>query len=122
LRLSVIWRTRRQRWWAGFTRCWKAIDPTTFAEFNYIEAVWNDYGKIAHLSPRECEVAVRIGLGMDAREIAQELTRSLDTVTSHKKAVYAKLDCDSQLKAALIIRRAGLTHRDVPRIARLHAY
>lgn len=94
------------------------IDPATFQDFNYVEAVWNDYGKLSELSPRESEVAVRIGLGMDAKEIAEQLTRSLDTVTSHKKAVYAKLGCDSQLKAALIIRRCGLTQRDVPRIAR----
>lgn len=94
------------------------VDPTQFEDFNYVEATWNDYGKIAELSPRESEVAVRIGLGMDAKEIAEALTRSLDTVTSHKKAVYAKLGCDSQLKAALIIRRCGLTQRDVPRIAR----
>ncbi len=94
------------------------VDPTQFEDFNYVEATWNDYGKLAELSPRESEVAVRIGLGMDAKEIAEALTRSLDTVTSHKKAVYAKLGCDSQLKAALIIRRCGLTQRDVPRIAR----
>ncbi len=94
------------------------VDPAQFEDFNYVEATWNDYGKIAELSPRESEVAVRIGLGMDAKEIAEALTRSLDTVTSHKKAVYAKLGCDSQLKAALIIRRCGLTQRDVPRIAR----
>lgn len=94
------------------------VDPTQFEDFNYVEATWNDYGRIAELSPRESEVAVRIGLGMDAKEIAEALTRSLDTVTSHKKAVYAKLGCDSQLKAALIIRRCGLTQRDVPRIAR----
>lgn len=94
------------------------VDPAQFADFNYVEATWNDYGRIAELSPRESEVAVRIGLGMDAKEIAEALTRSLDTVTSHKRAVYAKLGCDSQLKAALIIRRCGLTQRDVPRIAR----
>ena len=94
------------------------VDTSQFGDFNYVEATWNDYGRIAELSPRESEVAVRIGLGMDAKEIAEALTRSLDTVTSHKKAVYAKLGCDSQLKAAIIIRRCGLTQRDVPRIAR----
>jgi DNA-binding CsgD family transcriptional regulator len=95
------------------------IDPAAFQDFNYIEAAWNDYGKLAQLTPRESEIAVRIGLGMDAKQIADALTRSLETVASHKKSLYAKMGCEGQLTASIMIRRCGLTERDVPRIAQV---
>lgn len=99
--------------------------PTNADDFErgeYIEAVNNDYGVLSTLSRREVEVAALLGQGLDAKTIAAKLSRSLETVSSHKKSLFSKLCVDNQLEASMIIRRAGLTERDAPRIAALQRY
>lgn len=94
-----------------------AVSAADFEEGQYVEAVHNDYGPLASLSRREVEVAALLGQGLDAKRIAERLSRSLETISSHKKSLFLKLGVDNQLEASIIIRRAGLTERDAPRIA-----
>lgn len=93
------------------------VNVSEFEHGEFIEAVNNDYGPLASLSRREVEVASLLSQGMDAKSIAAKLSRSLETISSHKKSLFLKLGVDNQLEAAMIIRRAGLTERDAPRIA-----
>jgi DNA-binding CsgD family transcriptional regulator len=97
--------------------CDGPVCATDFERAEYIEAVNNSYGPLASLSRREIEVAAMLARGLDAKQIAVQLSRSLETICSHKKSLFAKIGVDSQLQAAIIVRRAGLTERDVPRIA-----
>jgi DNA-binding CsgD family transcriptional regulator len=99
--------------------------PVTSDDFErgqYVEAVNNDYGVLSALSRREVEVAALLGHGLDAKSLATTLSRSLETISSHKKSIFAKLGVDNQLEASIIIRRAGLTERDAPRIAAHQRY
>ncbi|MEO6398445.1 MAG: LuxR C-terminal-related transcriptional regulator [Tepidiformaceae bacterium] len=60
------------------------------------------------LSARELEVLRLLALGSFNREIADELVISLDTVKSHLRSVYAKLDVHSRGQAVRSARERGL--------------
>ena len=61
-----------------------------------------------HLSPREMEVLIGICLGKTGVEIGQELFISPDTVKSHIKRIYRKLEVHTRAAAMLAAHRNGL--------------
>lgn len=61
------------------------------------------------LSPREIEVLRLVGRGLKASEAASVLNISPQTVTTHIKAIYRKLEISSRAEAALEARKRGLT-------------
>lgn len=63
------------------------------------------------LSPRERDVLAGIVEGKPGRRIAQDLAISADTVRTHTRNIFAKLDVHSRLEAVRVARAAGLTPR-----------
>lgn len=63
----------------------------------------------AQLSPREMEVLRLVGRGLKSSEAATVLNISPQTVTTHVKAIYRKLEISSRAEAALEARKRGLT-------------
>jgi len=63
----------------------------------------------ATISPRETEVLRLIGRGLKSGEVAGVLGISQQTVTTHVKAIYRKLEITSRAEAALEARKRGLT-------------
>ena len=62
------------------------------------------------LSPRERDVLLSMMDGKRGRQIAQDLLISTDTVRTHTRNIFAKLDVHSRLEAVRVARAAGL-HR-----------
>ncbi|WP_326921446.1 LuxR C-terminal-related transcriptional regulator [Actinophytocola sp.] len=60
------------------------------------------------LSERELEILALITAGCSAADIAQALEISPNTVTSHKRRIFAKLDVRSRTQAAAEVGRLGL--------------
>ena len=58
------------------------------------------------LSPRECNILQLIGRGMSNKRIAQELKIAPETVKSHAKHIFVKLDV--QTRAQAVARAVGL--------------
>jgi ATP/maltotriose-dependent transcriptional regulator MalT len=58
------------------------------------------------LSPRECHILRLIGRGMSNKRIAQELKIAPETVKSHAKHIFVKLNV--QTRAEAVARAAGL--------------
>jgi LuxR family maltose regulon positive regulatory protein len=52
------------------------------------------------LRPREAEVLVRLAAGMSAREIAEDLYLSVNTVKTHTRNLYRKLGVRTRVAAA----------------------
>jgi hypothetical protein len=50
--------------------------------------------------------------GKQSREIANELIISMDTVRTHTRGIFSKLDVHSRLEAVSTARAAGLRPRD----------
>jgi DNA-binding NarL/FixJ family response regulator len=68
-------------------------------------------GPLDVLSPRERDVLTGMLDGGRAREIADDLAISVDTVRTHTKSILAKLDVHSRLEAVRVARAAGLRGR-----------
>ena len=66
-------------------------------------------GTLSVLSPRELDVLAGIVEGKAGRRIAQDLAISADTVRTHTRNIFAKLDVHSRLEAVRVAREAGLT-------------
>lgn len=60
------------------------------------------------LSPRERDVLAGMVAGKRGRQIAQDLSVSGDTVRTHIRNIFAKLDVHSRLEAVRVAREAGL--------------
>lgn len=60
------------------------------------------------LTPREQEVLVLLGRGLDPTAIARELGLSIHTARGHVKRILAKLGAHSQLEAVIIAVQLGL--------------
>jgi predicted ATPase/DNA-binding CsgD family transcriptional regulator len=60
------------------------------------------------LSPRESQVLDLVARGFTYAEIAQHLGRSLSTVQSHARAIYAKLGVHNRTEAVFEARQLGL--------------
>jgi LuxR family maltose regulon positive regulatory protein len=61
-----------------------------------------------HLSGREFEVLLSIAMGKTYKEVASELHLSINTVMSHRKKLYGRLDCNSRSRALSRARALGL--------------
>ena len=64
------------------------------------------------LSPRERDVLLAMMDGKRGRQIAQDLLISTDTVRTHTRNIFAKLDVHSRLEAVRVARAAGLRPPD----------
>jgi two-component system response regulator NreC len=60
------------------------------------------------LSRREREIVVLIGQGLSNQAIAQRLTLTVNTVKTHRKRIYEKLDLNSRTSLLEYARRQGL--------------
>jgi len=60
------------------------------------------------LSPRERDVLASMAEGKRGRQIAEELLISTDTVRTHTRSIFTKLDVHSRLEAVRVARAAGL--------------
>jgi two-component system, NarL family, response regulator LiaR len=60
------------------------------------------------LSPRELDVLASMAEGKRGRQIAEELMISTDTVRTHTRSIFTKLDVHSRLEAVSVARAAGL--------------
>ena len=60
------------------------------------------------LSPREKDVLMAMMDGARGRQIAHDLSISTDTVRTHIRNIFAKLDVHSRLEAVRVARAAGL--------------
>jgi len=65
------------------------------------------------LSPRERDVLRGMVEGKHGREIAQDLMISTDTVRTHIRNIFAKLDVHSRLEAVRVARAAGLSMQEL---------
>jgi DNA-binding NarL/FixJ family response regulator len=65
-------------------------------------------GCLDMLSPREKDVLLAMMEGRRGRQIAQDLSISTDTVRTHTRNIFAKLDVHSRLEAVRVARSAGL--------------
>ena len=63
---------------------------------------------VESLTDREWEILRLIDAGLSNREIAERLVLSLNTVTTHIKGLYGKLDVHSRTQAASRARDLGL--------------
>jgi DNA-binding NarL/FixJ family response regulator len=67
-----------------------------------------DLARIAALSRREREILVLLSQGLSNAEIAAQLYVTEGTVKTHIYRIFAKLDCDNRVKAAMLAQRTGL--------------
>lgn len=65
-------------------------------------------GKSLHLSPREMDVLRALAHGLSYKMIAVELRISFETVRSHMKCIYNKLDVNNNTAAVLKAIHSGL--------------
>jgi two-component system, NarL family, response regulator LiaR len=63
---------------------------------------------LAVLSPRERDVLAGMAEGKRGRQIAEELMISTETVRTHTRSIFSKLDVHSRLEAVRVARAAGL--------------
>jgi DNA-binding NarL/FixJ family response regulator len=66
----------------------------------------------ASLTPRETDVLRRLSHGNTLGEVARELDLSVNTVKTHVKNVYARLDVSSRIAAVDAARRMGILKDD----------
>jgi DNA-binding NarL/FixJ family response regulator len=66
------------------------------------------------LSPRERDVLACMVAGKHGRQIAEELLISIDTVRTHTRSIFSKLDVHTRLEAVSVARAAGLRPREHP--------
>ena len=69
----------------------------------------------AALTNRETEVLRRLAQGLTLGEVGKELTLSVNTVKTHVKNVYARLDVSSRIAAVDAARRMGILDDDTRR-------
>ena len=63
---------------------------------------------LERLSPRETEVLRLLTTHLSHAEMAEELVVSVNTVRSHVKSIYSKLDVHSRMEAIERARELGL--------------
>ena len=61
----------------------------------------------ATLSAREQEIALLVAQGLRTRQIAQELHLSPQTVNSHLKTIFTKLQIHSRVELANVVRECA---------------
>lgn len=60
------------------------------------------------LSERERQVLAQVALGLTLDEVAQRLDVSRNTVHTHLKRIYRKLEISTRVEAAMVAARLGL--------------
>jgi two-component system, NarL family, response regulator LiaR len=73
---------------------------------------------LAVLTSRERDVLVCMVEGKQGRQIAEELIISMDTVHTHTRRIFSKLDVHSRLEAVSMARAAGLRPREQATVRR----
>jgi DNA-binding NarL/FixJ family response regulator len=68
----------------------------------------DDSNPLDVLSPRERDVLASMVEGKHGRQIAEELLISTDTVRTHTRSIFSKLDVHSRLEAVSVARAVGL--------------
>jgi NarL family two-component system response regulator LiaR len=68
----------------------------------------DDEDPLAILSPRERDVLASMAEGKRDRQVAEELMISTDTVRTHTRNIFGKLDVHTRLEAVSVAREAGL--------------
>ncbi len=68
--------------------------------------------KSCRLTPRELEVTIAVANGAANRDIAQQLSISLQTVKHHLTAIFDKTGVSTRLELALYAINTGLVHTD----------
>lgn len=76
-----------------------ALATSTRRDERDLDERWN------RLTPREREIALRLGQGVRPAAIAEEFVVALGTVRAQIRSVLAKLEVTSQLEAAAVVRR-----------------
>lgn len=69
--------------------------------------------RIAGLTDRERDVAVRVASGATNQEVGTALHISAGTVKTHLEQIFAKLGVRNRVQVGVILERAGLGPRDV---------
>lgn len=69
------------------------------------------------LSPRELDVLTSMAKGKRARQIAAELMISADTVRTHTRSIFGKLEVHSRIEAVSVAWAAGLRPAEPPGLA-----
>lgn len=72
------------------------------------------HGPLDVLSPRERDVLASMVEGKHGQQIAKELLISPDTVRTHTRSIFSKLDVHTRLQAVRIARAAGLRPPERP--------
>jgi DNA-binding NarL/FixJ family response regulator len=67
----------------------------------------NARARLDHLTDREREVAVAIGVGKSNAEISRELYMSIATVKAHVSRILEKLELNNRVQIALLAHDAG---------------
>ncbi len=78
----------------------------------FIECKTNSLGPLGSLTEREMEILSLIQEGLTACQIGTRISRSEETVNSHKASLLKKLGCHSAAQLAVIAHRAGLRYSD----------
>jgi DNA-binding NarL/FixJ family response regulator len=68
----------------------------------------DDLLRLSTLSPRELEVLGLLAAGAPLKELAERLSITVHTASSHKRRVFAKLGLQSQTQVAAFAARAGI--------------
>jgi DNA-binding NarL/FixJ family response regulator len=75
-----------------------------------------DSDPLAVLSPGERDVLASMAEGKRASQIAEQLLISADTVRTHTRSIFTKLDVRSRPEAVRVARAAGLRPPEHPEI------
>jgi len=110
-----------RRFFAINERIAGARDAADFPDAVFLEPRNQDWGPLSKLSPREIEVLALVGEGLTAVEIAKRISRTKQTVDSHKSSLLRKLQCANAVQLAVIAHRAGLRYRSPEPVARASA-
>ena len=73
------------------------------------DAVWVSWNRWNALTPAERRVALLIGTGHTNKSASTELGVSVNTVATHLRSVFAKLNIQSRVKLANELHKADLT-------------
>lgn len=70
-----------------------------------LESLGRQKSELSGLTSRQREVAVLLGEGLDRNAISQRLGNSVQTVATHQKAIYRRLDVRSQRELMQLLRK-----------------
>ena len=65
------------------------------------------------LTPSELNVLQLVSAGLSNKEIARATSRTMETVKTHVRTIFRKLDARSRTQAVMIARRRGILPEDV---------